>query len=130
MAFNIGGNIKKLRAEKGVTQEQLAQHLSVTCQSVSKWENSVTSPDLYLLPAIADYFEISIDELFQPNMQGYKNKAAAAVRPLRAPPDRAEFQPGRGGIRKAHRGKQGRRRGLPRLRHTQPVPGENTQPKG
>jgi len=76
MAFNIGGNIKKLRAEKGVTQEQLAQHLSVTCQSVSKWENSVTSPDLYLLPAIADYFEISIDELFQPNMQGYKNKAA------------------------------------------------------
>ncbi|MCL2299211.1 MAG: helix-turn-helix domain-containing protein [Firmicutes bacterium] len=76
MAFNIGGNIKKLRAEKGVTQEQLAQALSITCQSVSKWENDVTSPDLYLLPAIADYFGISIDELFQPNMQGYKNKAA------------------------------------------------------
>ena len=76
MAFNIGGNIKKLRAEKGVTQEQLAERLSITCQSVSKWENSVTSPDLYLLPAIAEYFEISIDELFQPNMQGYKNKAA------------------------------------------------------
>ena len=76
MAFNIGGNIKKLRAEKGVTQEQLAQRLSITCQSVSKWENNVTSPDLYLLPAIAGYFEISIDELFQPNMQGYKNKAA------------------------------------------------------
>ena len=76
MAFNIGGNIKKLRAEKGVTQEQLAERLSVTPQSVSKWENNVTSPDLYLLPAIADYFEIGIDELFQPNMQGYKNKAA------------------------------------------------------
>jgi len=76
MAFSIGGNIKKLRAEKGVTQEQLAEHLSVTYQSVSKWENNVTSPDLYLLPAIADYFETSIDELFQPNMQGYKNKAA------------------------------------------------------
>ncbi|MDR2687756.1 MAG: helix-turn-helix domain-containing protein [Oscillospiraceae bacterium] len=75
MAFHIGGNIKKLRAEKGVTQEQLAARLSVTCQSVSKWENNVTSPDLYLLPAIADYFETSIDELFQPNMQGYKNKA-------------------------------------------------------
>jgi len=75
MAFHIGGNIKKLRAEKGVTQEQLAAQLSVTCQSVSKWENNVTSPDLYLLPAIADYFETSIDELFQPNMQGYKNKA-------------------------------------------------------
>jgi len=48
MAFNIGGNIKKLRAEKGVTQEQLAEHLSITYQSVSKWENNITSPDLYL----------------------------------------------------------------------------------
>ena len=65
-----------MRAEKGATQEQLAEHLSITCQSVSKWENNITSPDLYLLPAIAEYFEISIDELFQPNMQGYKNKAA------------------------------------------------------
>lgn len=76
MALSIGGNIKKLRAEKGVTQEQLAERLSITYQSVSKWENNVTSPDLYLIPVIADYFEISIDELFQPNMQGYKNKAA------------------------------------------------------
>jgi len=76
MALNIGSNIKRLRMEKGVTQEQFAQHLSITYQSVSKWENSITSPDLYLIPAIANYFEISIDELFQPNMQGYKNKAA------------------------------------------------------
>ena len=76
MAFTIGGNIKKLRAEKGVTQEQLAEHLSITYQSVSKWENNVTSPDLYLIPVIADYFGVTIDELFQPNMQGYKNKAA------------------------------------------------------
>jgi len=76
MALSIGANIKKLRTEKGVTQEQLAQHLSITYQSVSKWENNITSPDLYLIPAIAEYFEVSIDELFQPNMQGYKNKAA------------------------------------------------------
>jgi len=76
MALNIGANIKRLRTETGVTQEQLAEHLSITYQSVSKWENGITSPDLYLIPAIAEYFEISIDELFQPNMQGYKNKAA------------------------------------------------------
>ena len=76
MSLNIGGNIKKLRTEKGTTQEQMAEHLSITYQSVSKWENNVTSPDLHLLPAIADYFEVSIDELFQPNMQGYKHKAA------------------------------------------------------
>ena len=76
MTLNIGSNIKKLRTEKGATQEQLAEHLSITYQSVSKWENSVTSPDLHLIPAIASYFDVSIDELFQPNIQGYKNKAA------------------------------------------------------
>lgn len=75
MALNIGENIKKLRAEKGVTQEQLAEHLSITYQSVSKWENNITSPDLYLIPEIAGYFEVPIDELFKANMKGYKNKA-------------------------------------------------------
>ena len=65
MALNIGENIKKLRAEKGVTQEQLAEHLSITYQSVSKWENNITAPDVHLIPAIAKYFGMSIDKLFQ-----------------------------------------------------------------
>ena len=38
MALNIGENIKRLRTEKGTTQEQLAEHLSITYQSVSKWD--------------------------------------------------------------------------------------------
>jgi len=75
MVLSIGGNIKKLRAEKGVTQEQLAEHLAITYQSVSKWENNITVPDLYLIPKIAEYFDIFIDELFKPNMVGYKNTA-------------------------------------------------------
>ena len=75
MALNIGENIKKLRAEKGVTQEQLAEHLFITYQSVSKWENGVTAPDLHLIPEIAAYFEVPVDELFKPDMRGYKNKA-------------------------------------------------------
>jgi len=65
MALNIGENIKKLRTEKGVTQEQLAEHLSITYQSVSKWENNITAPDLYLIPEIAKFFGMSIDKLFQ-----------------------------------------------------------------
>lgn len=76
MVLNIGENIKKLRVEKGATQEQLAENLSITYQSVSKWENNLTSPDLYLIPVIAEYFGVSIDELFQPNIKGYKHKAA------------------------------------------------------
>jgi transcriptional regulator with XRE-family HTH domain len=75
MKPNIGENIKKLRAEKQVTQEQLAEHLSISYQAVSKWENNVTTPDIFLLPAIAEYFEVPIDELFKANMKGYKNKA-------------------------------------------------------
>jgi Predicted transcriptional regulators len=76
MTANIGENIKKLRSEKSVTQEQLAEFLSITYQSVSKWENNITSPDLYLIPAIAEFFEVSIDDLFKVNMSGYRNKAA------------------------------------------------------
>ena len=75
MLISIGENIKKLRAERGVTQEQLAEHLAITYQSVSKWENNVTAPDLQFIPMIAEYFEVSIDELFKQNMKGYKNKA-------------------------------------------------------
>jgi len=75
MVPNIGENVKKLRLEKGITQEQLAEHLAITYQSVSKWENNITNPDLYLIPKIAEYFEVPIDELFKPNMKGYKNKA-------------------------------------------------------
>jgi len=65
MEFNIGENIKELRAEKGVTQEQLAGHLGITFQSVSKWENNVTAPDLQLIPTIAEYFGVSINKLFK-----------------------------------------------------------------
>ena len=76
MKPNIGENIKKLRSEKQVTQEQLADHLCISYQAVSKWENNVTTPDIFLLPKIAEYFEAPIDELFKVNMNGYRNKAA------------------------------------------------------
>jgi len=79
MTLKIGDNIKALRAEKGVTQEQLADHLAITYQSVSKWENGVTSPDLQLIPQIAEYFDVTIDQLFTQSMSGYKNKAQRLV---------------------------------------------------
>ena len=65
MSLNIGENIKSLRAEKGATQEQLAEHLSITYQSVSKWENNITAPDLQLIPMIAEFFGVSINTLFK-----------------------------------------------------------------
>ena len=60
----IGTKIQTLRKNKGITQEQLAEVLAVSAQAVSKWENSVSMPDIHLLPVIARYFGITMDELF------------------------------------------------------------------
>lgn len=60
----IGTKIKTLRKNKGLTQAQLAEAFSVTPQSISKWENDQSAPDLSLLPMIARYFGITMDELF------------------------------------------------------------------
>ncbi len=60
----IGEKIRHLRKNKGVTQSQLAEALSVSAQSVSKWENHLSTPDISVLPVIARYFGITMDELF------------------------------------------------------------------
>ncbi|HNZ62711.1 MAG TPA: helix-turn-helix transcriptional regulator [Bacillota bacterium] len=60
----LGNNIAKYRKEKGMTQDKLAEIMSVSPQAVSKWENNISYPDIELLPKLADVFGISIDELF------------------------------------------------------------------
>ena len=60
----LGSNIMRLRKENDLTQEQLANGLGITYQAVSKWETGVSSPDISMLPLLADLFEVSIDELF------------------------------------------------------------------
>lgn len=60
----IGDKIKALRKSKGITQNELAEVLSVSSQSVSKWENNLSVPDITLLPVIARYFSITMDDLF------------------------------------------------------------------
>lgn len=62
--INISKQIAKLRKEKGVTQEQLAQALNISPQAISKWETNTSLPDTQTLPLIADYFGVSIDFLF------------------------------------------------------------------
>ena len=64
--MELGKRIRQLRINKGVTQETLASALGVTYQAVSRWENGITTPDIMLLPSIALYFGITIDELFNP----------------------------------------------------------------
>lgn len=62
--LNIGERIAYYRRLNAMTQEELAQRLNISAQAVSKWEQKITSPDILLLPELADIFSISIDELF------------------------------------------------------------------
>lgn len=55
--------IAELRKSKGIGQQELAESLGVSFQSVSKWETGTTMPDISLLPDIAAYFNVSVDEL-------------------------------------------------------------------
>lgn len=61
----IGLFLKELRNEKGLTQEQLAEKLNVSNRSVSRWETGSTLPDISLLIALADYYEVDIKELLE-----------------------------------------------------------------
>ena len=67
MNIKIGAIIKKLRAENNITQDVLATAIGVTPQAISRWEAEGGYPDIELLPALADFFSVSTDELL-----GYK----------------------------------------------------------
>lgn len=62
--MEFGTKIKTLRNKRGITQEALAKAMGVTPQTVSKWENDVTMPDVALLPELSVFFGVTIDELF------------------------------------------------------------------
>ena len=67
MIVYFSENIKRLRKECGLTQEALADFFGVSFQAVSKWERSESYPDIEMLPDIAEYFGVSIDELLGVN---------------------------------------------------------------
>ncbi len=64
MQLNLGNKIRELRRRDGRTQDNLAEALGVTAQAVSRWESGGSYPDLEMIPAIANYFHVSIDGLF------------------------------------------------------------------
>ena len=69
MNENMGQIIKRLRKERNLTQEELAEQLNVSAQAISKWENGTSMPDISQVVPIANFFEISTDILFSRNVQ-------------------------------------------------------------
>lgn len=63
--MSINNNIRSLRLQKHLSQEKLGELLGVSAQAVSKWEQGITSPDISLLPLLAECFGVTIDSLFQ-----------------------------------------------------------------
>lgn len=74
MEIKMGEKIKSLRKQKNISQEVLAQVLGVSFQAVSKWETGTSMPDVTLIPAIASFFEVSTDELFDFNLMEQEKK--------------------------------------------------------
>ena len=94
MKLSIGENIRRLRRAGDLTQEQLADRLGVTYQSVSRWENGSAYPDMELLPALSDIFGVSADELLG-IPEGEKEKQAQKLCDEYCAVQSAEYPEGR-----------------------------------
>ncbi|MBR4053997.1 MAG: helix-turn-helix domain-containing protein [Clostridia bacterium] len=77
--IQLGEKIKQLRKQKNISQEVFANYLGVSFQAVSKWENGNTLPDITMVPAIASFFGVSTDELFDFNLYEIEKNVEAIV---------------------------------------------------
>ena len=77
MTLSIGNKIKTLRRQRGITQEQLAESIGISFQAVSKWENDIALPDITPAPALASFFGVTMDELFNYNLRETAEKIEA-----------------------------------------------------
>ena len=67
MELYIGQNLKSFRKARNLTQEEVAKHLGISFQSISKWERNDGYPDITMLPVLAHYYGVTIDELIGMN---------------------------------------------------------------
>lgn len=63
MNETFGQRFARLRKEKGLTQDDIAQKVNISAQAVSKWENDISMPDISVLPLLSDILDITLDEL-------------------------------------------------------------------
>ena len=75
MNNRLSHNLRKLRLQKNLTQEQVAEILRVNSQTISRWECNTTYPDIMLLPQIAQLYCVTVDDLFKEEVSAYENYA-------------------------------------------------------
>lgn len=80
----LGTRIARLRREKNMTQDEVAEKMNLSPQAVSKWENDQSCPDILLLPQLADLFGVTTDTL----LKGETNEPAVRILP---PEERKNF---------------------------------------
>ncbi|MBO4769214.1 MAG: helix-turn-helix transcriptional regulator, partial [Clostridia bacterium] len=83
MKLKTGENIRNYRKRNGLTQQEFADRLGVSYQSVSRWENSITYPDLEFIPSIAELLAVTVDELFGLTQTEMEKRAAETFDELR-----------------------------------------------
>lgn len=71
--MSLGGRIKEERVKNNLSQGQLGTLLNVTQQAIGKWEKNLSEPDSTALKIMADYFQISLDSLFERNFENKTN---------------------------------------------------------
>lgn len=87
----FSGNLRRFRLEKKLTQEQLANILGVSVQSVSRWECGNTLPDVMLLPEIARVYGVMVDDLYRADARGYSSYAQRLLAVYEASGRSADF---------------------------------------
>ena len=70
----VSKNIKKLRTDKKMTQDALAEKINVTRQTISSWENDRTQPDIDMLVLLANAFDIGVEELIYGEKRNYRHR--------------------------------------------------------
>ncbi|MGO0798855.1 helix-turn-helix domain-containing protein, partial [Clostridioides difficile] len=82
--LNLGENLKKLRKERNLSQEQLAEMLNVSRQAISKWESNKTYPDIENLVLLRNLFNVSLDYLI---VNENKTEVEETIVPSKLPTD-------------------------------------------
>lgn len=79
--MSFGNIIKKLRSDRNMTQEQLAEVLSISAQAVSRWETNIALPDISLLPILANFFDVTTDFLLEVDASSREKKLSRCQKP-------------------------------------------------